>query len=84
MKLFVFAALSAISTMSIAGVEPHAATNGGGHWEWQSTTSYGPRAPLPAPHRVWVADSPAHASTSTSPAHDTSETHQSVAPLKSL
>ncbi len=27
-----------------------------GHYEWRQTPSYGPRAPLAAPRRIWVSD----------------------------
>jgi len=84
MKLLVFAALSAVSTASVASAEQRMAVNEAGHWEWQSTPSYGPRAPLPAPHRVWVPDSPNHSSTATPPAQISSEAHQAPAALKSI
>lgn len=53
--LTVLAAMAAVLTVSAPAfaqnTTPPAET---GHWEWQSQPSYGPRAPLRAPKRVWV------------------------------
>lgn len=58
MKKIVFAALAAIVAVSSASASPINAENQkqAGHWEWRSGPSYGPRAPVTAPRRVWVAD----------------------------
>ncbi len=56
MKTIILAAMSAIVAVSAASAEPHTAAPQGGHWEWKTPPSYGPRAPLPVSHRVWVPD----------------------------
>lgn len=58
MKTFrVVAAIAAV--LSFAGVA-HASSAStdatGGHYEWRLSPTYGPRAPLAAPQRVWVPE----------------------------
>ncbi len=53
---FVVAAVTA--AFSFAGAASAAPADvSTGHYEWRAAPSYGPRAPLAAPQRVWVADS---------------------------
>jgi len=42
------------TTTPVETHKAHSASAEAGHWEWQSQPSYGPRAPLRAPKRVWV------------------------------
>jgi hypothetical protein len=58
MKKFVFAALAAVVAASSASASPTSSGNPSqaGHWEWRSGPAYGPRAPIPAPRRVRIAD----------------------------
>lgn len=54
------AAAAATFLLSSTGATAFAA-NGqpaptGGHFEWRSQPNYGPRSPMRAPLRVWVAD----------------------------
>lgn len=64
MKTFtVLAALAAALTMSApAFAQDTTPPPETGHWEWRSQPSYGPRAPLRAPVRVWVPANAAAAS----------------------
>ncbi|AOH87116.1 hypothetical protein AWL63_23360 (plasmid) [Sphingomonas panacis] len=53
---YVVAAVAA--AFSFAGAASAAPADGStGHYEWRQAPSYGPRAPLAAPRRVWVAGS---------------------------
>lgn len=58
MTKIVFAAFAAVVAVSTASASQAASQNPSqaGHWEWRSGPSYGPRAPIPASRRVWVAD----------------------------
>lgn len=62
MKTFtILATLAAVFTVSAPAFAQNTTTPAEtGHWEWRSQPSYGPRAPLRAPVRVWV---PANAAT---------------------
>lgn len=66
MKNYLFAAatiaasLSAV-TFSGSALAQDAQPGTTGHYEWRATPSSGPRAPLPARTRVWVADAQQHA-----------------------
>jgi hypothetical protein len=57
MNTLFLAALSA-ATLPISAAPANATvpTNPAGHWQWQHTAQYGPRAALTASHRVWIAD----------------------------
>ncbi len=55
-----FAALSLAGAAGAAFAQAPAGTSAG-HYEWRSVPQYGPRAPLTAPQRVWVADGMAQA-----------------------
>jgi len=55
---FVVAAMAAAYSFAGAALA-HAPADTTGHYEWRATPQYGPRAPLAAPQRVWVADSTA-------------------------
>jgi len=48
-------ALSATASAAFAADAQSAPSTG--HFEWRSQPSYGPRAPIRAPMRVWVSDS---------------------------
>ncbi len=61
MKTILLAAMTAITAVSAAGAEPRTDARQAGHWEWKAPPSYGPRAPLPISHRVWVPDQQDHA-----------------------
>ncbi len=56
MKKIMLAAMAVISAAAVANAESHIDKSQPGHWEWQTPRSYGPRAPLPISHRVWVPD----------------------------
>ncbi|MGL4302935.1 MAG: hypothetical protein ACRCS5_09545 [Sphingomonas sp.] len=61
MKTFKIAAAviaASISAFTLAPAFAQGAASGQaqGHYEWQRTPQYGPRAPLTAPRRVWVPD----------------------------
>lgn len=64
MKTFtVLAALAAVLTMSApASAQNTPVPAETGHWEWRTRPSYGPRAPLRAPVRVWIPAEAASAS----------------------
>jgi hypothetical protein len=47
------AAVAALATASVAFA--HDAT--GGHWEWRTQPSFGPKSTLPSRIQVWVKDS---------------------------
>lgn len=62
MKIIVRAAtiaatLALSATASAAFATDAQPTPSTGHFEWRSQPSYGPRAPVRAPTRVWVSDS---------------------------
>lgn len=59
---FVAAITTAFSFAGTAYAAPAPVDAPAGHYEWHQTPSYGPRAPLAAPRRVWVSDSPQMAS----------------------
>lgn len=71
MKTFtVLAALAAVFTVSAPALAQNTAPPAEtGHWEWRSQPSFGPRAPLRAPVRVWVPANAAAASTEAKPAN---------------
>ncbi len=48
--------MATISAVSGVNAGSHTDTRQAGHWEWKAPLSYGPRAPLPVSHRVWVPD----------------------------
>lgn len=50
-----FGALALLSAAPALAESPDAAAPRQGHFEWRSTASTGPRAPLTAPQRVWVS-----------------------------
>jgi hypothetical protein len=52
---YIAAALAAAVPLPAAAQTADQAT-ASGHYEWQATQQPGPRAPLAAPHRVWLAD----------------------------
>lgn len=61
MKNYLFAAATIVASLSAVTLGAPAfaqnvQTGTTGHYEWRSTPSFGPRAPLPARTRVWVAD----------------------------
>lgn len=60
MNIYVRAAAMAAALASSASAIPAfadtAAPSQTGHFEWRAQPSYGPRAPLRAPVRMWVAD----------------------------
>lgn len=45
-------AVATLATVSVASA--HEAT--GGHWEWRSQPSFGPKSTAPSRTRVWVKD----------------------------
>lgn len=55
--LSIAAALAAITSTSAAFAHGTPASGANGHYEWQSRQTFGPRAPLTTPTRVWVSDS---------------------------
>jgi hypothetical protein len=57
-KHFVAAMAAFLSFAGVAYAAPAPVDASTGHYEWRQTPSYGPRAPLAAPRRVWVSDSP--------------------------
>lgn len=71
MKTFtVLAALAVAFAVSAPGFAQDTTTSPQtGHWEWRSQPSYGPRAPLRAPVRVWVPANAAAASGQTKSAN---------------
>ncbi len=54
-KFVVAAVVAAFSFAGAASAAPADASTG--HYEWRAASQHGPRAPLTAPQRVWVADS---------------------------
>lgn len=46
------AVAAALATTSIASAHD----NPGGHWEWRSDHSFGPRSTVPSRTRVWIKD----------------------------
>ncbi|OAH44686.1 hypothetical protein AX777_20675 [Sphingobium yanoikuyae] len=48
------AAVAAFSFVNAAYAAPSSTDGSAGHYEWQQSPAYGPRAPLSAPKRVWV------------------------------
>jgi len=50
------AALTAFASTSPAFAADTAPASPTGHYEWRGQSSFGPRAPLRAPIRVWVGD----------------------------
>ena len=60
MKAFKIAAAIIAAAISAFTIAPAFAQGEAsqGHYEWQQTPQYGPRAPLQAPKRVWVPDAP--------------------------
>ena len=54
--LSIAAALAAITSASAAFAHDAKPINATGHYEWQSRQTFGPRAPLSAPARIWVSD----------------------------
>ena len=56
MRILCVAALVAIATTSAASAANATNKTQSGHWEWRTSTGYGPRAPAQAPRRVWVSD----------------------------
>lgn len=56
-KYFVAAMATAFSFAGAAYAAPAPIDASTGHYEWRQSPSYGPRAPLAAPRRVWVSDS---------------------------
>jgi hypothetical protein len=53
-KFVVAAVVAAFSFAGAASAAPADASTG--HYEWRAASQHGPRAPLAAPQRVWVAD----------------------------
>jgi len=53
---FVAAIAAAFSFVGAAHAAPAAINASTGHYEWHQTPSYGPRAPVAAPRRVWVSN----------------------------
>lgn len=54
--LFLAAVSAATLLVSTASATAAAPINPAGHWEWQRTAQYGPRAAMTASRRVWIAD----------------------------
>jgi hypothetical protein len=54
--LFLAALSTATLLVSTASTNAAAPSSPAGHWEWQHTAQYGPRAALATSHRVWIAD----------------------------
>lgn len=52
MILTLAAGAAALATASIASANEPA----GGHWEWRSQPSFGPKSTVPSRVRVWVKD----------------------------
>ncbi len=75
MKSIMLAAMVAITSATVAPAQAHSDQRQSGHWEWQASRSYGPRAALPISHRVWVPDHQGEAShdrAATQPVNDAS------------
>jgi hypothetical protein len=53
---FVVAAVAAAFSFAGAALAHIPVDTSTGHYEWRSAPQHGPRAPLAAPQRVWVAD----------------------------
>jgi hypothetical protein len=53
---FVAAIVAALSFAGVAHASPSQPDASSGHYEWRRAPTYGPRAPLVAPRRVWVPD----------------------------
>lgn len=52
MMLTLAAAVAAVATVSTASANEPA----GGHWEWRSQPSFGPKSTVPSRTRIWVKD----------------------------
>lgn len=74
MKTIMLAAMTAVVAASAAGAEPRSDAHQAGHWEWKTPPSYGPRAPLPVSHRVWVPDQRDQAARDCTTTHKAGET----------
>lgn len=46
------AVAAALATASIASAHD----NAGGHWEWRTQSSFGPKSTVPSRTRIWVRD----------------------------
>jgi hypothetical protein len=69
--LSIAAALAAITSASVAFAHDAPATGTFGHYEWQSRPTFGPRALLSAPVRIWVSDAKGMASCDCAMMHET-------------
>ena len=69
--LSIAAALAAVASASVAFAHDARATGSSGHYEWQSRSTFGPRAPLSAPARIWVGDTKDVASCDCAMMHET-------------
>ena len=49
-------AVLALGITSTAAFAADSDSRPGGHYEWRQVPQFGPKAPLTAPHRVWVPD----------------------------
>ena len=54
--LSIAAALAAVTSASASFAKDASPNDNSGRYEWQSSPSVGPRAPLTTPTRVWVSD----------------------------
>ena len=54
--LSIAAALAAVTSASAAYAKDASTNDNSGRYQWQSSQSFGPRAPLTTPTRVWVSD----------------------------
>jgi hypothetical protein len=56
MKTSTFAAFAAATLLASVASARTAPANPVGHWAWQSTPQYGPRATVSGARRIWIAD----------------------------
>lgn len=70
MHIFAFRAALAAALMTGAGSGTAFAQAASGHWAWKTAPQAGPRAPFPAPKRIWVVDAVADRDCATMRAHE--------------
>ena len=69
--LSIAAAFAAVTSASAASANDVSTNHNSGRYEWQSSPSVGPRAPLTTSTRVWVSDTKEVASCDCAMMHET-------------
>ena len=69
--LTIAAALAAVTSVSAAFAKDASTNDNSSRYQWQSSQSFGPRAPLTIPTRVWVSNAKEVANCDCAMMHDT-------------